>query len=89
MCTREALQGCSQSSGSSDQNLIETHILLSGGNEDPMGTWPGSISKYSGRAFIFIYLCPETLSEVEFKINGMIGLRELLHSYSLVATNCV
>ena len=67
-----------QSSGSLDQNLIEMQILLSSVDEDTMGPQPGSIHVYSGSAFIYICLCPETLSQVEFKINGMIGLRELI-----------
>lgn len=42
-----------------------------------MGTRPGSIHTFSHWGSIYTFMCPETLLEVEFKINGKTGLREL------------
>lgn len=41
-----------------------------------MGTGSDSIYRDSGRRVIYICLCPETVSEVEFKINGLVGPKE-------------
>lgn len=81
MYTRQYLQGCRQTSWA---GLVGDQFRTYGDantpirwNENTTGPQPASIHVYSSGEFVYIFLCLETLLEVEFKINGTTSLREL------------
>jgi hypothetical protein len=81
-CSKQSLMsnsgaGLADQSASRNVNSKGCAYMFSGGNKDSIGNWTRGHSCYIiAKNLSTFCLCPETLSEAEFKSNGLINLTE-------------